>query len=162
VVIYDRHPDRAEAVVADLRRMGRSAAVATSPREAASIADVVITVSTLANTQLMKPDWVRPGALVVAVDFATFASAALARAARVFATDDRQQFLAYRDAGYFDGYPEPQATLGELCDGAADLGPPDDRPVLVNHLGVGLADVVFASAIADRADGLSLGTELPR
>ena len=162
VVVYDRHPDRAEAVAAELRHMERTATAATSPHEASSMADIVITVSTLANTQLMQPHWVKPGALVVAVDFATFASAALAREARLFATDDREQFLAYRDAGYFDGYPDPDAPLGERCDGSADLGASDDRPVLVNHLGIGLADVVFASAIADRANELGLGIDLPR
>jgi ornithine cyclodeaminase/alanine dehydrogenase len=162
VMVYDRHPDRAEAVAAELRNTGQSAAMATSAREASSKADVVITVTTVANTQLMQPDWVKPGALVVSADFATYASSALARSTRLFATDDRQQFLAYRDAGYFDGYPDPKATLGELCDGSAELGSSDDQPVLVNHLGVGLADVVFASAIADRAEAQGLGIQLPR
>ncbi len=162
MVVYDRHRERAEAVAANAREGGRKSTVATSAREASAAADVVITVTTLANTQLMQPDWVKPGALVVAVDFATYASAALARASRLFAIDDREQFLAYRDAGYFDGYPDPHATLGELCDGSAEVGAPTDRPVLVNHLGVGLADVVFASEIADRADDLGQGMELPR
>ena len=35
-------------------------------------------------------------------------------------------------------------------------------PIVVNHLGVGLADVVFADAILRRAIDLGLGTELPR
>lgn len=38
----------------------------------------------------------------------------------------------------------------------------DERPILVNHLGVGLADVVFADAIARRAHEHGIGTELPR
>jgi ornithine cyclodeaminase/alanine dehydrogenase len=162
VVIYDPHADRAEAVAESIRTGGGRPSVATSARDASSAAEVVITVAKLGKSQLMRPDWLRPGAIVIAVDFATYASAELARAARVFATDDRAQFLAYRDAGYFDGYPDPQATLGELCDGLAEPGPPDERPVLVNHLGVGLADVVFASAIAECADELGLGVALER
>jgi len=34
--------------------------------------------------------------------------------------------------------------------------------ILVTHLGVGLADVVFASAILARAEQLGLGRILPR
>jgi ornithine cyclodeaminase/alanine dehydrogenase-like protein (mu-crystallin family) len=73
--------------------------------------------------------------------------------------DERDQFLAARDGGDFAGYPDPTATLGEVL---------RDRPVrpagrvLVSHLGVGLADVVFASAILKRAEQLGLGLLLPR
>lgn len=162
VQIYDRHVDRADAVASEVGNDGGQASVATSARDASTGADIVLTVSGLAKTQLMQPDWLKPGALVVAVDFATYASAAVARASRVFATDDREQFLAYRDAGYFDDYPDPTATLGELWDGPAEIGAADDRPVLVNHLGVGLADVVFAWAISERAEQLGLGVDLPR
>ena len=162
VITYDPHQERAEGFAAEVSATGRTATVATSAREASSVADVVMTVAALGKTQLMQLDWLKPGALVIAVDFATYASAALARAVRLFATDDREQFFAYRDAGYFDGYPDPNATLGELCDGLAEAGTPDERPVLVNHLGVGLADVVFGSAIAARAEELGLGMELPR
>jgi hypothetical protein len=34
--------------------------------------------------------------------------------------------------------------------------------MIVNHLGVGLADVVFADAILRRAIDMGLGIELPR
>jgi len=36
------------------------------------------------------------------------------------------------------------------------------RRIVVNHLGVGLADVVFADAIVRRAVEMGIGTELPR
>ena len=110
----------------------------------------------------MTPDWVSPDALVVSVDFATFASAALATAAREFVVDDREQFLAYRSSGHFDAYPDPTGTLGERLADAPKEAPADGRPVLVNHLGVGLADVVFADAIAREADNRGLGVTLER
>ncbi len=63
------------------------------------------------------------------------------------------QFLANRDAGNFDDYPDPTATLGEAL--IAETPRPSGR-VVVSHLGVGLADVIFGGAIlrrrrADRA-----------
>ena len=60
----------------------------------------------------------------------------------------RDQFLANREAGEFAGYPEPDAMLGEAL--IADMARPSGR-VLVSHLGVGLADVVFGRAILEAA-----------
>ena len=72
-------------------------------------------------------------------------AADVARDAALFLTDDRGQFLANRDAGQFDGYPDPTMTIGEAIL-AARRGRPTGR-VVASHLGVGLADLVFADAI---------------
>ena len=89
----------------------------------------------------MTDDWLAPDALVVAVDYATYCAAEVAREAALFLVDQREQFLANRDAGNFDGYPDPTATIGE----AIVAGTP--RPAAAGsssrHLGVGLADLVF-------------------
>jgi ornithine cyclodeaminase/alanine dehydrogenase-like protein (mu-crystallin family) len=103
-------------------------------------------------------EWLTPDALVVAVDYATMVAASVARDAALFLTDERDQFLANRDAGQFDGYPDPGATLGEAIL-AGTPRPPNGR-VLVSHLGVGLADIVFAEAIVRRAQAAGLGTNL--
>jgi ornithine cyclodeaminase/alanine dehydrogenase-like protein (mu-crystallin family) len=138
-------------------------------KEAARHAQVVITMAPLgAAKQLLTPDWLADGTLTISVDFATYASAALARDVGTFVVDDRAQFLAYRDAGSFDGYPEPSITLGELLDGEASgerTQPTEGSarlPALVNHLGVGLADVIFADAIRRRAEDLGAGQVLGR
>ncbi len=165
VRLHDRHPQRA-ASLAEEQNAARGAALvrpAENVRQAVGGAAVVITVASLQKgTAFIDPDWLAPGALVVAVDFASSIRPAVALAARVFATDDRAQFLAYRDAGYFDGYPDPGTTLGELLEsGGAQAAATDDRPVLVTHLGVGLADVIFADAIARQAERHGAGLELP-
>jgi ornithine cyclodeaminase/alanine dehydrogenase len=115
VVIYDRHRERAERLAAEALAAGfRTASAGTSARAAVTDADVVVTVGALGSqSQLMTADWLRPGALVVAVDFATYVAAGLARVAGRFVVDDRAQFLAYRAAGHFDRYPEPGSTMGE-------------------------------------------------
>ena len=70
--------------------------------------------------QVMTTDWLAPDALVVPVDYATYCAADVARDAGLFLVDDRGQFLANRDAGAFDDYPDPTATIGEaLLDGSA-------------------------------------------
>jgi ornithine cyclodeaminase/alanine dehydrogenase-like protein (mu-crystallin family) len=103
--------------------------------------------------------WLTPDALVVPVDYATYCAAEVARDAALFLVDQREQFLANREAGLFDGYPDPASTLGEAIV-AGTTRPPTGR-VVVSHLGVGLADLIFADAILRRAEAAGLGTILP-
>ena len=138
-----------------------------SVREAVESADVVVSVVSFGpDTQALDPVWLGPETLFVAVDYDMQAPAALAREA-LFVVDERDQFLTTRSGPTFAGYPDPDATLGELFRGDAPprsgdrAGRPAGR-ILVTHLGVGLADVVFASAILVRAEQLGLGRLLPR
>jgi ornithine cyclodeaminase/alanine dehydrogenase len=165
LAVYDRHPDRAAALAAEAKETPgvQSASPARTARDATSAADVVVTVASFApadQRQTLTADWLTSDALVVAVDYATYVAAAVARDAELFLVDERDQFLANRDAGAFDGYPDPAATLGEaIVDGRAR--PPQGR-VVVTHLGVGLADLVFGDAIVRRAAERGLGVVLPR
>jgi len=136
-------------------------------REAVESADVVVSVVSFGpDTQALDPAWLGPETLFVAVDYDMQAPAALASEA-LFVVDERDQFLATRSGPTFAGYPDPDATLGEMFQGNAPSRPGDrgGRPagrILVTHLGVGLADVVFASAVLARAEQLGLGRLLPR
>ena len=125
-------------------------------------ADVVVTVASFVappERQVMTSDWLAPGALVVPVDYATYCSAEVARDADLFLVDHVGQFVANRDAGNFDGYPDPAMTFGHAL--AAGAPRPAGR-VVATHLGTGLADVVFGSAILATAAEQGLGTILPR
>ena len=160
LTIVDHHPDRAEALAEAARATrGIASAATTADAQAATHdADVVITAASFtepSRRQAMDGSWIAPDALVVAVDYATMVAASIAREAALFLVDDRGQFLANRDAGQFDDYPDPAATLGEaILDGTPR--PPSGR-VVVTHLGVGLADVVFGDAIVRRAETAGLG-----
>lgn len=166
VIVHDRHPERA-AALADraLATPGVGGAeVAASARAATEGADVVITVVTFArpeDRQPMTPDWLASGATVVAVDYAAMCSAAAARDAALFLTDDVGQFIANRAAGQFDGFPDPAASIGSAIL-AGTPRPPAPARVVAVPLGVGLADLVFADAIVRRAVTDGLGTDLPR
>ncbi|HET9457087.1 MAG TPA: hypothetical protein VFO78_07080 [Candidatus Limnocylindrales bacterium] len=163
LAIFDRHPERAEALAAAARATPGIAAAAAAPSARAAIADadVVVTAASFGPVrQVLMPDWLTPDALVVAVDYETYCSAEVAREATLFLVDERGQFLANRDAGRFEGFPDPGATLGEAIL-AGTVRPPAGR-VVVNHLGVGLADLVFGAAILARAEAAGLGTVLDR
>jgi len=162
LAVFDPHPERATALVEQAASVPgiASAHPAASAREAVTGADVIVTAASFGpRRQVMTPGWLAPEALVVAVDYATYASAQLARRATLFLVDERAQFAANREAGLFEGYPEPQATIGEaiLAGTVRSSG-----QALVTHLGVGLADLVFASDILERARAMGLGLTLPR
>ena len=163
--IFDQHPATADGLAASAAATPGIATVAVAPsaREATAAADIVITAATFTTPerrQAMTGDWLAPDALVVPVDYATMCAADVARDAGLFLVDDRDQFVANRSAGQFDGYPDPVATIGEAIL-AGTFRPPSGRTV-VTHLGVGLADVIFADAIVRRAESAGLGTLLPR
>ncbi len=164
LTVYDRDPDRATALAKIARGTDGigTARVAPSARDAVADADVVVTVASFVappERQVMTNDWLAPQALVVPVDYATYCAAEVARDASLFVVDHRDQFLANRDAGQFDDYPDPSAMFGET------LGRREPRPagrVVATHLGTGLADVVFGTAILAAAEARGLGTILAR
>jgi ornithine cyclodeaminase/alanine dehydrogenase-like protein (mu-crystallin family) len=163
LAVFDSQHSRAEALAADVRALDGlgSVVVAETARSAVHRADVVVTAASFGPVrQVMTSDWLAPHALVVPIDYATYCAAEVARDAALFLVDHREQFLANRDAGLFDGYPEPTATLGEAL--AAGTERPGAGRVVVTHLGVGLADLVFGAAIVDRATEMGLGVALPR
>lgn len=162
--LFDRDLARAErlaAVAGGTPGIG-AVTVHAGPREAVEGADVVLTAASFGapeERQSMTNDWLAAGATVVPIDYATYCAAEVARDAALFLVDHRDQYLANRDAGNFDGYPEPDAMIGEAI--LAGTPRPAGR-VVVTHLGVGLADVVFADAIVAAAARMGLGVELPR
>jgi ornithine cyclodeaminase/alanine dehydrogenase-like protein (mu-crystallin family) len=161
VRLTDVDPARAQALAAEAATVEgiASAEAVSSVREAVESADVVISVVSFGpDRQTLDPAWLGPETIFIAVDYDMQAPAALAREA-LFVVDERDQFLATRTGATFAGYPDPEVTIGDVL--RSDSPTPAGR-VLVTHLGVGLADVVFASAILKRAEQLGLGRLLPR
>ncbi len=161
VAITDAVESRAETIARESGDVAGLAgvAVARSIREAVDGADVVVSVVGFGPVhQTLDPAWLAPDVLFVAVDYDMQAPASLAREA-TFLVDERDQFRATRDEEWFAGYPDPEMTIGEALRGSVRRPP---GRILVSHLGVGLADVVFASAILARAEQLGLGRVLPR
>ncbi len=163
LAISDRHPERAEELASSAARTPgiATARSVADPCVATLDADVVVTAASFTDPerrQVMDGSWVGPHTLIVPVDYDTMCAASLVRDAALFLVDERGQFLANRDAGGFVDYPDPMATIGEAIV-AGTTRPPVGR-VVISHLGVGLADVVFADAIIRRAEAAGLGTIL--
>ncbi|HEX7950765.1 MAG TPA: hypothetical protein VF494_10485 [Candidatus Limnocylindrales bacterium] len=164
LLLFDRDRARAEALAEVARDIAGIASVTVHDEARAAVegADVVVSAASFgppSERQSMTNAWLRPEATVVPIDYATYCAAEVARDAALFLVDQREQYLANRDAGQFDGYPDPDATIGEAI--LAGTTRPAGR-VVVTHLGVGLADLVFADAIVRAAEARGLGTELAR
>jgi ornithine cyclodeaminase len=159
VVTSLRH-DHSQAIVSAAERSGAFGSISVAPDAAAAIerSDVALTlVSFGTHRQLVPAEAFASCALVVAVDYDMCVPATVARDAEVFAVDDRGQFLATRSSSVFAGYPDPGLTLGEALE--HERRPVAGR-VVVSHLGVGLADVVFGDALLRAAESRGIGTVL--
>jgi ornithine cyclodeaminase/alanine dehydrogenase-like protein (mu-crystallin family) len=164
VVLCDRDEARARALAAEARAGGpllgafRDVGTASDPRAAVADAQLVVTVVSFGRPRQIIPEAAfGPDATIVAVDYDMCVPASVAASADLFLVDHREQYLANRTETVFAGYPEPMATLGEAIHART---PRRGGRVLVTHLGVGLADVVFADALLRRAEGLGIGTIL--
>ena len=164
VAIYDRHQERADTLAAAATSVapGIGAAVAArDPRAALRVADVVITAVSFGDVrQTLTNDQLGPDVLVVAIDYATSVHHAVAREAGLFLVDEPGQFLANRAGGLFADYPDHGGTIGLAIRDKVQR--PAGGRVLVSHLGVGLADLIFADAIVKAARAAGLGAQLSR
>jgi ornithine cyclodeaminase/alanine dehydrogenase-like protein (mu-crystallin family) len=164
LVLCDRDPARVAALAyeVDAGEHGTFGAVRTTTNatEAVDGAALVLTLVSFGPVRQTIPIVAfRTDATIVAVDYDMCVPASLAAEAALFLTDDRAQFLANRTEAQFAGYPEPTATIGEAITAAT---PRPHGRVLVSHLGVGLADVVFGDAVLRAAQARDIGTILER
>jgi ornithine cyclodeaminase/alanine dehydrogenase-like protein (mu-crystallin family) len=104
----------------------------------------------------LEPDWLRPDALVLPIDYATSIGSDIANPAALFA-DDVGQLLRYREAGSFPGYRDPDGYCGDAIAAARPRG-----RVVCQNLGNGAADLVFADYVVRSAREAGSGSELRR
>lgn len=167
VTLCGRDAARAEALADEVRSgafgdFGDSGDVrgGTDARAAVEGAALVITLVSFGPvTQSIPEAAFAPDATIVAADYDMCVPASIATGASLFLTDDIGQFLANRTATRFAGYPDPGATIGSAI---AEGTPRPAGRVLISHLGVGLADVVFGDAIVRAAEQRGIGTILER
>jgi alanine dehydrogenase len=147
---YDPHPER----IAQLE--GRVEA-ATSPAEAVRGADVVVTAGPIVDKpdSPLEPDWLGEHWLGLPIDFDFYFSADAVDAADLFLVDDVEQFEYYRDQGHFQGWPRPDASVGEAL---ADRDSP--ARVVCCNLGIGALDAAFAARVLKLARENGVGHEL--
>jgi ornithine cyclodeaminase/alanine dehydrogenase-like protein (mu-crystallin family) len=158
VSLYDRHPERAEALAAAHR--GLDARARGGPEEVAKASDVLVTCTPIVHEppRPVRRDQLASATVACAVDYDAMLSDDMFEDAAVFVVDDVAQYLFHKEHGYFAGYPDDPV---ELCDAIAPgASHPPGLRVFV-PLGIAIEDVAVAAELNRRAAEAGIGTELP-
>ena len=147
---YDPHPERIE-------RLDGNVEAFAEPAQAVKGADVVVTAGPIVEEpdSPLGPDWLGERWLSLPIDFDFYFSREAVAAADRFLVDDVAQFEYYRSLGHFQGWPAPDASVGEAL---ADGGSP--AKLVCCNLGVGALDAAFAARVLAAASERGIGTEL--
>jgi ornithine cyclodeaminase/alanine dehydrogenase-like protein (mu-crystallin family) len=156
--LFDRHPDRAEALAAAHPKL--DVEVASAAEQIGAEAQVVVTTAAIVRhpERPLRRAHLAEASVACAVDFDATPSEDLFDGAGMFVVDDVAQYRYYRQQGYFAGYP-PEAT--ELAEVLAGERPARTGLRVFVPLGLALEDVAVAAEINRRASEAGLGTELP-
>lgn len=155
VHVWARRGKAVEDLAREVAAVAPGIRVLPSASREAAVRDkaVIVTGLSIGLTDTAIPvTWPRDDALLLPIDYASSVGADLADSA-VLAADDPQQFAAVRAVrGKLDGYPTPTTWTGHLLHAARPAG-----RLVVQNLGTGIADLVVAAAIADRAEAGGTG-----
>jgi len=151
IAAWDPHPER-------IASLGERVEAVSGPREAVEGAEVVVTAGPIVEDpdSPLTPAWLGERSLGLPIDFDFYFSAEAVEAAGLFLVDDVAQFEYYRSLGHFQGWPEPEGSVGEALS-------PDGTPdrVVCCNLGIGALDAAFAARVLAAAREQGAGSELP-
>jgi len=160
---YDVFPDVQSRFVEEMSaRLDLEVVGVKHPEEAVCDSDLVVTSGPILKhpTPTIDAGWLRKGSFASAVDFDSYwKPAALAQFDRV-TTDDHAQFQYYKQNGYFQQTPDPDADLGELVAGFKPGRQHPEERTLAMNLGLALDDMAVAPEIYRRAVERGIGTWL--
>ena len=152
VTAYDRNPGRAQEM---LDKAGsRVTRVASSPTDAVTGADLVITTITVPLDPKIDCANTDPNALLLPVDYADAMAQAAFDNAVIYSVDDPGQYNSVIEM-YFSGLPKPTTDLASVVSGQVAV-PTTGRRMLLN-MGIAMDDVALSSLVLDRAAAAGVG-----
>ena len=152
VTAYDRNPGRAQEM---LDKAGdRVTRVASSPTDAVTGADLVITTITVPLDPKIDCANTDPNALLLPVDYADAMAQAAFDGAVIYSVDDPGQYNSVIDM-YFAGLPKPTTDLASVVSGQVDV-PTTGRRMFLN-MGIAMDDVALSALVLDRAAAAGVG-----
>ncbi len=165
VRVFDIFPQTADRLIQDSVsgypcRLVRSASVEALVRDA----DVIITATAILNDPdpQIRDAWIKPGALLLPIDFDSVFEWETMRRADKFLVDSLDEMNYFMGVGYLKhGLPPVYAELGEVV---AGLKPGRQSPtelIMDMNIGMGIEDVVLGKALLHRALDKGIGRRLP-
>ena len=164
VQAYDIVPEAIRRYAEEMSaRHGARVKQCRTPQEAIEGADIVVTCGPITS----KPDrvgelqWLKPGALVVTLDYDCYwKPEALASADAIF-TDDIPQLEHQREYGYFRGVRAIAGEIGDALVGKVGGRSRGIDKIFSINMGIALEDVSVARRIYSAARAQGRGTSLP-
>ncbi len=164
VVAFDNTTANLTRYRQEMQTLHRVSVVSASGTESAvREADIIVTATEIRKhpAPSIRPDWIKPGAFCMPVDFDSQFTPEAIRGMDLFYTDDMAQMEFYRSAGYFQTTPKVQGDLGEVVSGRRPGRERSTQRTMAMHLGLAIEDVVTAIRIYDRAVAQGIGLRLP-
>jgi ornithine cyclodeaminase/alanine dehydrogenase-like protein (mu-crystallin family) len=163
IMAYDLNEDAKNKFAAEISaKFDLEVIPAKSPREAVSGCDIVVTAGPMSKKPhaTIQAGWLEAGAFASLVDYDSYWQPAAMHEADKFCTDDRAQFQATRQGGYFPDIPEIHADLGELSTGKKPGRETPEERTMTANLGLALNDMAVAPLIYRKAKDMGIGTWL--
>ncbi len=159
---YDVVPDRQSEFVEELdgRHGGIRVTGSASAEAAVREADIVVTGGPIQAQRrpTIVSDWIRPGALVVTIDYDSYVTDDCIAAMDLVLTDDRGQIQSARQTeGRFLGVDRIDAEIGELVEEGRGRRLSGRQRVLAFNLGIALEDLCTAVELFARARSSGTG-----
>jgi len=164
VKAYDRVRANRERFVQEMQAAYGGEMVAAEDCESAvRNADIIVTATEILKQPrpIIRPDWIKPGAFCMPVDFDSLFTPEAIRAMNLFYTDDVAQMEYYRTMGYFGATPRVQGDLGDVVAGKKPRRTQPEQRTMAMHLGLAIEDMVTATHVYQRAMVRGIGTRLP-
>jgi ornithine cyclodeaminase/alanine dehydrogenase len=162
---YDIVPERQDAYVHEMNSRFNDIEVVgvAGAKEAVQGADIVIPGGPIQDQRkpTIVPDWIKPGCLMVTIDYDSYVTDECIAAMDLVLTDDRGQIEDARlHEGRFTGVAHIDADNAELIAHGKGLRQNDAQRILAFNLGIALEDVATAAEIFHRAQARGVGTRL--
>lgn len=135
--------------------------VSSSYEDAMANSDVIIASTAMLNEPVLLDKWVKPGALVLAVQRHGWNEDVLTKFDKVVVDDFVQFSTLIKAKGCYKPFPEsPYAELGDVIMGKKTGRENDTERIINFNCGLAINDMVVAAKVLERAKELGLGTEL--
>jgi ornithine cyclodeaminase/alanine dehydrogenase-like protein (mu-crystallin family) len=164
IVVYDRFPEVAEKMVAEIQgevgvpiRVGNSIEAIVKECEVLSSATIVIREP----QSHVKDEWVSAGQTIIPCDLNTFWAPEIARRADAYIVDSTDEHDLFVEMGY---YPGGSATItaetGEVLAGLKPGRTSAEQLIVNSNIGMAVCDMAVASAIQAAALEAGVGVTL--
>ena len=165
-VCYDIVPERQKQFVAEMTGKFGFVSIrgAAGPEEVVRRSDVLVTGGPIHKDRnpVIRPGWIGPGTLVIAIDYDSYVTDEAIRAMDLVLTDDFGQIEdAQRNEGKFPGVTRVDAAIEELVAHGKGARTSDEQRILVFNLGIALEDLATAVELLKRAEREGTGALLP-